>query len=109
MEANELQKATQAWQEENPKQRAAFVVFIDSKEDKEHGTLQHQARVSCYGNEEPLKDALKAVLRAGGQSSKGKQMQGLLMKAFLETFVDFINEENCRENEDIRIEESTND
>lgn len=87
MDLNNVTDAITAWQEEASKNRSVLVIAIERKAGEE-GKTTTDAKIAVQGNKEVVKTVLKHLL----QSGESQEMQELLLKTFMESYIEMINE-----------------
>lgn len=87
MDLNNVTDAITTWQEEDNNNRSVLVIAIERKAG-EQGKTTTDARISVQGNKETVKTVMKHLL----QSGESPEMQELLLKTFLESYIEMINE-----------------
>lgn len=87
MDLNNVTDAITSWQEEDNKNRSVLVIAIERKAGEE-GKTTTDAKIAVQGNKEVVKTVLKHLL----QSGESHEMQELLLKTFMESYIEMINE-----------------
>lgn len=96
MDLNQASEAISSWQEEDSKNRTVIVIAVERNE--ETGT---DAKIAIQGNKEVIKTVLKHLLKTG----ELHEIQEILLKTYMETFIEMINDNMIQTNNENKEEE----
>lgn len=96
MDLNQASEAISSWQEEDSKNRTVIVIAVERNE--ETGT---DAKIAIKGNKEVIKTVLKYLLKTG----ESHEIQEILLKTYMETFIEMINDNMIQTNNENKEEE----
>lgn len=96
MDLNQASEAISSWQEEDSKNRTVIVIAVERNE--ETGT---DAKIAIQGNKEVIKTVLKHLLKTG----ESQEIQEILLKTYMETFIEMINDNMIQTNNENKEEE----